>query len=156
LILLFMSYFSQMKTWFILFCLTALTLTIEAQNLPQSQVPSEVLNAFQGKFPNATEAKWEVKENLYKAEFKVGSRGHDVWINKTGKITKHKEDFPKKDLPQIIQQKISTEFKGYKLDDADKIETEGKVFYQVKLDGTSDDRKILFTADGKIQENEVD
>ena len=145
-----------MKSWLVLFCFVGLTLNANAQVIPQSQVPPVVLKAFQEKFGNATEVKWETKAELYKAEFKENKRGHDVWIDKTGKITKTKEDFPKKDLPAAIQQQITSEFKAYKLDDADKIEMDGKVFYQVELDGTSDDRKVLFSADGKVQENTVD
>ena len=145
-----------MKSWLVLFCIIGLTLNAHAQVIPQSQVPPVVLKAFQEKFASATEVKWETKSELYKAEFKVNKRGHDVWIDKTGKITKTKEDFPKKDLPAAIQQQITSEFKAYKLDDADKIEMDGKVFYQVELDGTADDRKVLFSADGKVQENTVD
>ena len=145
-----------MKSWLVLFCIMGLTLNAHAQVIPQSQVPPVVLKAFQEKFASATEVKWETKSELYKAEFKVNKRGHDVWIDKTGKITKTKEDFPKKDLPAAIQQQITSEFKAYKLDDADKIEMDGKVFYQVELDGTADDRKVLFSADGKVQENTVD
>jgi hypothetical protein len=145
----------NMKTLLVLFYIAGITLA-NAQSIPQTEVPSVVLNAFQQKYSNAKDVEWENKGETYKAEFEVGSRGHDVWIDKSGKITKHKEDFPKKELPQAIQQQISTEFKAYKLDDADKIEMDGKVFYQVELDGTSDDRKVLFTADGKVQENNVD
>ena len=144
-----------MKSWLVLFYF-GLTLIANAQVIPQSQVPPVVLKAFQEKYASATEVKWETKTDLYKAEFKVNKRGHDVWIDKTGKITKHKEDFPKKDLPAAIQQKIASEFKAYKLDDADKIETDGKIFYQVELDGATDDRKVLFSADGKVQENTID
>ena len=145
-----------MKIWLVIFYAVGLTFSADAQEIPQSQVPSVILNAFQGKFANATDVEWETKGELYKAEFDVNKRGHDVWIDKTGKITKHKEDFPKKDLPQAVQQQITNEFKAYKLDDADKIEMDGKIFYQVELDGTSDDRKVLFSADGKVQENTVD
>ena len=145
-----------MKSWLVVFCIIGLSLSTNAQVIPQSQVPPVVLKAFQDKFASVSEVKWETKGELYKAEFKVDKRGHDVWIDKTGKITKTKEDFPKKDLPAAIQQQITSEFKAYKLDDADKIEMDGKVFYQVELDGTSDDRKVLFSADGKVQENTVD
>jgi hypothetical protein len=145
-----------MKSWFVLICAVGLSFNAGAQPISQNQVPPVVLNAFQGKFANVPEVKWEKKEELYKAEFKVGKRGHDVWIDKTGKITKIKEDFPKKDLPAAIQQQITNEFKAYKLDDADKVEMDGKIFYQVELDGAAEDRKVLFTADGKIQENTVD
>jgi Putative beta-lactamase-inhibitor-like, PepSY-like len=145
-----------MKSLLILFYFVGLTVSANGQVIPQSQVPPVVLKAFQEKFGSATDVKWETKTELYKAEFKVNKRGHDVWIDKTGKITKTKEDFPKKDLPAAIQQQITSEFKAYKLDDADKIEMDGKIFYQVELDGTSDDRKVLFSADGKVQENTVD
>ena len=145
-----------MKTWFALFYVAGMTLGAEGQDLLQSDVPSVVLNAFQEKFTNVADVEWDLKGDLYKVEFKVGSRGHDVWIDKSGKITKHKEDFPKKDLPKFIQQKITTEFSGYKLDDADKIEEGGKIYYQVELDGSADDRKVLFTADGQIKENRID
>ena len=145
-----------MKSWLVLFYAVGLAFNVSAQIIPQSQVPAAVLKAFQGKFASAPEVKWETKGELYKAEFKVDKRGHDVWIDKTGKITKYKQDFPKKDLPANIQQQITNEFKVYKLDDADKIEMDGKVFYQVELDVTAEDRKVLFSADGKIQENTVD
>jgi hypothetical protein len=145
-----------MKSWLILFYALGLIINVGAQAVPQSQVPPAVVSAFQGKFASVTEVKWEKKGDVYKAGFKVDKRGHDVWIDKTGKITKHKEDFPKKDLPAAIQQQITSEFKAYKLDDADKIEVDGKIFYQIKLDGATDDRKVLFSADGKVQENTVD
>ena len=145
-----------MKSWLVLFYAVGLTFNAAAQDIPQSQVPSVVLNAFQGTFTNAADVEWETKGDLFKAEFELNKRGHDVWIDKTGKITKHKEDFPKKDLPQAIQQQIASEFKAYKLDDADKIDMDGKIFYQVELDGTTDDRKVLFSEDGKVQENTID
>ena len=72
------------------------------------------------------------------------------------KLQNTRKIFPKKDLPAAIQQQIASEFKAYKLDDADKIEMDGKIFYQVELDGATDDRKVLFSADGKVQENTVD
>lgn len=127
-----------------------------AQDIPQSQVPSVVLNAFQSKYTNVTDLEWELKGDLYKAEFEIGKRDHDVWIDKNGTIKKHKEDFPKSQLPAAIQQKIQSEFKDYKIDDVDKIEEGGKVFYQVELDSKAGDRKVLFTADGKIEENRAD
>jgi len=145
-----------MKTVLVLMFAAGLTLYARAQDIRQDQVPSAVLNAFQGKFSDAKNVEWETKGDLYKAEFKVGSRGHDVWIDKSGAITKHKEDFPKKELPASIQQQITNEFNAFTLDDADKIEMDGKVFYQVELDGSPEDRKVLFDADGKIQENTVD
>jgi hypothetical protein len=145
-----------MKTFMISFVLGGLALTSNAQDIPKSQVPSLVLNAFQTKFANATDVEWELKGDDYKAEFEIGKRNHDVWIDKSGNIKKHKEDFPKSDLPAAVKQKLESEFSNYKIDDADKVEVDGKVYYQIELDGNNEERKILFSADGKIESKNVD
>jgi uncharacterized membrane protein YkoI len=140
----------------IIILMAGITSAAISQDISQKEVPSLVLNAFQTKYPNAAQVEWELKGEVYKAEFEVGSREHDLWIDKTGNITKHKEDFPKSELPHAITQKLQSEFKDYKIDDADKIEEGGKVTYEVDLDGNKDDRKVFFTADGTVQENVVD
>lgn len=144
-----------MKTLLSIIFLTAGFVVANSQDIQQTDVPSMILNAFQTKYPNAAQVRWERKGEDYKAEFEDNSREHDLWIDKSGNITKHKEDFPKSQLPQAITQKLQSEFKDYKIDDADKIEEGGKVIYEIDLDG-KDDRKVFFTADGAIQENVVD
>lgn len=146
-----------MKTLIVILLAVAGLHTIAAaQDIPQNQVPSVVLSAFQSKFQNTKDPKWGFKGELYKAEFKIESRKHEVWINKSGVITRHKEDFPKGQLPEVIREKLAKEFKDYKIDDADKIEADGKVFYQVDLESPQGKRKLLFTADGQLlPENKV-
>jgi hypothetical protein len=138
------------------FCVAGISLSAKAQDIPQNQVPSVVLNALQVKFPNAKEVEWELKGDQYKADFEVGKRDHDVWIDKTGNIKKHKEDFPKSELPQAIGQALEKDFKTYKLDDVDKLDQEGKITYEVKLESESEDLKIMFTPEGKVLEKKVD
>jgi hypothetical protein len=145
-----------MRTLFLLFLLGAFTVNLHAQNAAAPTVPPAVLQAFQAKFPTVTGAKWETKKDLYKASFKIEKRGHDAWFDKDGKITKHKEDFPKSELPQVIRQKLEADFKAYTIDDVDKIDENGETFYQVKLEGSPEDRKLLFTAGGEIKKNDVD
>jgi uncharacterized membrane protein YkoI len=119
----------------------------------ESQIPQEVLTSFQSKFPNAADLKWEAKKGLYKAEFKIGTRANDVWLDKGGVVKKHKQDFPKKELPEVIRKKIESDFSGFKIDDADKIEENGEVFYEVDIKGSAEERKLLFTSAGVIMEN---
>jgi hypothetical protein len=142
------------KLIIILFAVWALN--ANAQDVPQNQVPSVVLNAFQVKFPNATDIDWELKGDQYKVDFEIGTRDHDVWIDKNGSIKKHKEDISQKDLPPGIVNKIAKDFSSYKIDDTDKIEADGKIVYLVELDGTADDRKVTFASNGEIQENIAD
>lgn len=145
-----------MKSMILAICMMGLASVTMSQDIPKSQVPSVVLNALQSKYPNATDLEWELKGDLYKAEFEIGSRDHDLWIDKNGNIKKHKEDFPKADLPAAIREKIAREFKDYRIDDVDKIEVDGKVTFEIELDGRAGDRKVLFSADGSIQQDRAD
>jgi hypothetical protein len=144
------------KLIILLLAVWILNVHANAQDIPQSQVPSVILNAFQVKFPNATDVDWELKGDQYKVDFEIGTRDHDVWIDKSGNIKKHKEDISKKDLPHGIVNKIAKDFSSYKIDGTDKIEADGKVVYLVELDGTADDRKVTFTSTGDVQENIAD
>lgn len=145
-----------MKAWMFVILVTGSISVAAAQDIPHSEVPSLVLNAFKSKYSNATDAEWKLKDSLYHVEFDVNAKDHDLWIDKSGSIKKQKEDFPKSQLPAAVRQKIETEFKGYRIDDVDKVDEAGKVSFLVDLDGQADDREVLFTSDGVIQENKID
>lgn len=141
-----------MKSLIAIIFMAGFSFAVVAQDVPQSEVPAEVVNAFQSKFSKATDVDWEMEGDLYKVDFEIGSRDHDLWIDKSGNIRKHREELSKGDLPQAITQKIKSEFKEYRIDDADKVEADGKTLYLVDLDGREEDREVWFTADGTIQE----
>jgi hypothetical protein len=145
-----------MKKLLFLLIAGASTTLVHGQDVAPADVPSVVANALKVKYPDAAKIEWELKEDTYKADFEIGSTDHDVWITKTGNIIKHKEDIKKSQLPPAVTANIQKDFANYKIDDADKVETEGKVLYQVELDGTSEDRKLLFNQDGTLVENKVD
>jgi len=126
------------------------------QKISEAQVPPVVLNAFQSQFPDIKETEWEVKDEVYKVQIEFQSREHDLWIDKNGTIKKHKQDFPKKELPQAIVSYVNQHFKEYKIDDADKIIIEGKVFYEVDIEKKPEDRRLLFSEDGELIENKLD
>lgn len=145
-----------MKKNLMVACLILVINVLSAQEIPQAQVPAVVLNAFQLKFPGITEIKWGLKEGVYKAQCEFQSREHDVWFNKEGVIKKHKQDFPKKELPQAIQQYIADNFKDYKIADADKIISDKGTFYQVEIEKKPEGRKLVFTDAGNLIENTLD
>ncbi|WP_333819034.1 PepSY-like domain-containing protein [Ohtaekwangia sp.] len=146
-----------MRAIIVFLCFIGLTRTALAQDIQQSQVPAAVATAFQSKFPTATKIKWKQKNADYKAEFKVDSRGHDVWFDKAGKIKKHKEDFPKSQLPAPVKDKLAKDFKDFSIDDADKVDAEGKIYYQIDLkNAAGEKRKVLLSPEGKIEAANVD
>jgi len=140
-----------MKTIIFAICMAAASTIVAAQDISQAEVPSVVLNTFQSKFPNAVDIEWEMEGDLYKVEFEIGKFDHDVFIDKSGNVKRHKEAILKSDLPAAIKEKLKSQFKDYRVEDVDRIESEGQVTYKVDLDGNRGDRKVYFAPDGTVQ-----
>lgn len=130
----------------------ALVNTSFGQDIMQSQVPSLVVNNFQQSFLKASDIEWEMDGELYKVEFETGLLGsdHSAWYDKTGKLTKHKEEISKSDLPQKVLAKISADFNSYSVDDVKKITEGAKVYYKLELDSFTEDWKVAFDAEGNV------
>ena len=123
-----------------------------AQEIRTDEVPSVVLNTFKQKFPKAADVEWKLKNQLYNVEFEVGRLDHEAWINKTGNIVKHKQDIGQYDLPKEVAGSISKNYKGFRIDDSEKIETGGKSLYKVELKTASKEEDVVFDQNGKLVE----
>ena len=140
-----------MKNTVLVFTASLFFLYSCSQDIPNSKVPSVVLNAVQAKYGSANKIEWEKKNNLYEAEFKMDSVEYAVYIDSTGKLVMHKMDIKENELPAAVSSIIGSEYNGYKIDDAEKIEKEGIAFYEVELEGKGKkDIKLNFSADGKL------
>lgn len=134
------------------FALFTLANTVFAQDIPQTQVPSLVVNSFQQKFPKAIDVEWELSGDLYKVEFETGLLGadHDAWFDKTGKLIKHEEEISQSDLPQKVTAKINSEFNGYWVSDVKKISEGAKVVYTLEVKKLTEEWKLAIDAAGNI------
>ncbi|MBK0371116.1 PepSY-like domain-containing protein [Flavobacterium agrisoli] len=122
-----------------------------AQDVPQSQVPSVVVNVFQQNFQKAYDIEWEMDGDRYKIAFETGILGndHEAWYTSTGKLVKHVEEISKSDLPASVLKNIQTTYNGYQIDDIEKI-TEGlTVTYKMELESFTQDWKIVCNSNGK-------
>lgn len=122
-----------------------------SQDIQADKVPSVVLNTVQTKFGTAGKIGWEKKKNLYEAEFKMDSIEYAVYIDPAGKLVMYKLDIQETELPVTVSTIISTEYIGYKIDDAEKVEKEGIIYYQVELEGKGKkELELVFSADGQL------
>lgn len=126
------------------------------QDIPQSQVPSLVVNEFKKSQPKATDIEWEMDGDLYVVEFETKkSKNHEIWYNETGKEVKRKEEISKDHLPEQVLAKIKSDFQNYEINEAEKI-TEGKTLtYSVEFEieeegGEEKELEVIFSADGEI------
>lgn len=128
-----------------------------AQNIPQSQVPSLVLNNFKQSFPRAYDVEWEIKNNEYRVEFETkGSKDHEVWYDNSGRLLKHKEDIAKRKIPAAILSVIKNDFNGYRIEDAKKITTGSTIQYSMELKTLKQEWKVFFDEKGTILKQYAD
>jgi len=121
------------------------------QDIPQSQVPSVVLNAVTSAYPSATNIDWEKQKDIYEAEFDIDTKDYTVLLSSTGNVLKTKYDVAETELPAAIKNLISSNYKNYILDDVDVVEQNGRKYYQVELDGKLTDKKLVLDEAGKEQ-----
>lgn len=145
-----------MKTVNILFLTTLIMGCVEAQDIPQSQVPSVIANAFHVAYPQASDIEWELHGSLYQVEFEIDRADHDLWFDKEGNVVKHKQEIAIQDLPQAVTKTIQKDFSGYRVDDVDRIEENGVVYYRVELDGKPHDLKVTFSDKGEVLNKAID
>lgn len=129
---------------------------VHAQDIPQAQVPSVVLNSFKKDFPKARDIEWELKGDVYKAEFEIGFTDHEVTLDKTGKTLKHKQDIKESDLPQPVASVIAKDFEGFRLSDISKTISDGSLTYKLDLKKGTKEWVIIIDEMGKILNQKAD
>lgn len=136
----------------------ALVLTISLTSLAQN-VPTAAKDAFNSKYPNATDVDWEKKDKdgktLYIAEYKIGKTEYYAVYDASGKLMKHKTTIMESELPNAVKSTIKNQYKDYKVDDVYRVEKDGKTFYMVELDGKVD-KKVAISADGVVMKDHTD
>lgn len=140
------------------FMLALTTTGAVAQDIPQSQVPAVVVNSFQQKFPKAKKIDWELKGNVYEAEFETGLFGTDqeAWFQQNGRLLRHKTDINKSELPKSVMDRVKSDFPGYGIDDVKKITTEQKVSYAFDVKSRRDEWKLVVDSLGNVLEKVKD
>lgn len=123
-----------------------------AQEVPQSQIPSVIVNQFNSQFPKATDVEWEIQGTTYNVEFETGSNiDHEIWYTLEGKLLKHKEEISVIELPKTVNNRIKTDFKGYTIDDLEQIIENGKVVYKMELNTLlQQDWDVVISSEGNV------
>lgn len=127
-----------------------------AQDIPQAQVPSVVLNAFKKEFPKASDIEWELKGDVYQVEFEIGFTDHELTLDNTGKILKHKQDIKQTDLPKAVTEVLAKDFAGYRMSDISKTTEGTTVTYKLDLKKGQEEWEIIVDGNGKVLDKKAD
>ena len=118
-------------------------------DIPASKVPSVVKNAFEQQYADAVDVEWEKRKDNFEVDFEIANVDYAVLYNPEGQFLMAKKDIAETELPAPVAEKIALDHPDHYIDDVETIEVNGRVLYQVELEGSVRDRKVVYTADGQ-------
>jgi hypothetical protein len=130
------------------------------RNVTEKEVPQAVLQVFNQAYPGATIKEYaeetEDGQKFYEISCEFEGRKIDAIYKPDGTVAAIEEVIPVEKLPDVVNQAIAKEFQQFYIELAEKIEKEGKQFFEVKLLDTKDQKKyeLLFSDTGKLVEKE--
>ncbi|KAA9340090.1 PepSY-like domain-containing protein [Adhaeribacter soli] len=120
-----------------------------AQDIKETEVPSVVMNSFKGQFADALKPEWEKKGSNYEVEFNSGTIERKVILDASGKVLMQKQEIALTELPASIASALKQNYGSYELEEAEKIEFDGKTYYEVELERFFLGKELVLTAEGK-------
>ena len=110
-------------------------------------IPEAVKKSVTDKYPDQ-KVDWKKTGDYYEAEIDVNdSTDITIQLDAAGKVMMQKEDVPVREVPASIHDHVKQQYDG-EIDDAERLEKNGQVFYQVELKGMKD-RKLVYNQEGR-------
>ena len=142
-----------MRSCIYLICTLAFTLSVNAQNLVESDVPRAVKTKFSAMYPNITSAKWEMENGKYEAEFKHSGTETSVLFESNGTHVQTEIEIPASGLPSAISEYAAKNLGGKKINEAAEITAaDGTISYEAEIGKTD----YLFDANGNLISKSTD
>lgn len=124
-----------------------------SQQIPESEIPSVVLNTVELEFSNATNVEWEKKGTVYEVEFEINKVEHEALIEETGTIIKYIKEIAIEELPDVLRTSLSTSEELKKVDDVHLLTIGESSYYQLEFEGTLTSSTKVYNLDGEEMQN---
>lgn len=121
---------------------------ISFQDAPD--VPNAVKHAFTRNFDVPSEVTWQRTNSGYEVDFNLADVAHSARYTAEGELLMVKMALNEQNLPAIIGQRITDDFRQYQIDKIDQVKVADRLLIQVALKSSSQIRKVVFTSDGEI------
>ncbi len=119
-----------------------------------SAIPESTRGAFEKKFPNVTNAHWEVERNYHVAEFYENGREVEAWFTTDGAWVMTETDFGRNVslLPDAVQTALAgSQYATWAIDDIDFFERVNDTFYRIDVETKGQrDHNLFFAPDGNL------
>ncbi len=136
-----------MKTTLVIAGILALGISVYANDLKEKVVPAAVKAKFAAMYPNVKDAKWDMEDGAYEAEF--GSKANEtaVLFKKNGTLVQTEVEIAVSSLPKGASDYAAEKLAGKKIAEATKItDAKGNIRYEAEIG----DADYMFDANGKF------
>ncbi len=135
--------------------------SVQAEKIPRSEVPKAVVKTIKKEHPKAKliEIDKEVHfgEVLYEVKYKINGVKFETLFTPKGEHFGEEIEIPLSELPQAIVKTLKKTFKQLKIEKAERIEhPDGRVEYEVDVEGDGQEWEIELSPEGKILLKELD
>lgn len=132
--------------------ISAFALGLSAQKIFPEQVPSVIINKFNHDYPKARDIEWELKGNNYEVEFELGlaDKDYEILYSPSGEVLRIEQEISASDLPEVVNQKVMTEFPGHRMKDVKKIVEEGRTVYKLEAKSNRTEWELVVDEKGNI------
>ncbi len=135
----------------ILFGLLLSAPVVFAQKVNSDNLPEPVKTAFKAKFAGVKKAKWEMDYENYEADFKYNKNEMSAKFDKTGKWLETEYMVLPSSLPQAVKDYMNSNFAGYEIKEAEKVETADKgILYELDIKKGEAKYEISISETGKL------
>lgn len=142
----------KLKNYFIALCLSLTPFAFVACDDDDDDIkrPTQAVEtAFTQKYPNAQFVDWEKEYGLYKAEFRNDAVVSEAWFEADGSWVRTETGVHPNTLPQPVLDYVAQNYVGYRIDDADWVETPEQNYYELELEkGDRLEFHLLILPDG--------
>lgn len=123
-----------------------------------AKAPKKVEKAFQKMYPGAKDIEWELKRDIYAADFKIDGKDVEAYFNAEGTWLRSKEDVSASSVPAAVKKAVKEAYPDFKIEDYNLVkDARGNEFYSVEIEKESKDGDTELTvrvlANGKILPN---
>jgi uncharacterized membrane protein YkoI len=119
-------------------------------------VPDALKEKLSKEHPNSKDVEWEKEGDNYEAEFEEDGIEISIIYDSEGNLIAKEVEIEIKDLPEPITNYILENYIGYDIEEAEKIENNDGVYYEVEIENGDKEIELLFDSEGNFIEEEIE
>lgn len=118
-------------------------------NNGKTKVPQAVVDAFNKKYPKATDVEWEKDKLNYEVEFELGEIEYEATFSEDGTWLETETEIEEKDFPENVAAAFKAAHPKAKIKEIQKVETPKSTFYEIEYKKGMKKKEAFFDSEGK-------